>query len=196
MPRGSTIQLQLSLGSTMTRRIHHQLHHLQLLHQHLFPHPSLQLHQLHQLRLPIQLRHQLKLQFLPHYLLHHLPRLNQLRHQHPHLFSQLESMSVTNGNLARPQFALRDHSLALAMCAPLRVIIVHAVTEEKCAGGHLAQILVEDQDLLPRLHPSLLLEVALSVLPLESAVMHLTRVLITESQAAVDAFHRNRGCKA
>jgi len=76
-------------------------------------------------------------------------------------------MSVPNGNLSWPQFALRDHSLALAVNAPLRVIIVHAVTEEKCAGGHLAQILVEDQDLLPRLHhPRLLLQLLLDHLVL------------------------------
>ena len=100
----------------------------------------------------------------------------------------MESMSVPNGNLSWPQFALRDHSLALAVNAPLRVIIVHAVTEEKCAGGHLAQILVEDQDLLPRLHPRL--QVALTVVPLTTSVVAI--VLIAESQVTVDAFS-NRG---
>jgi hypothetical protein len=103
-------------------------------------------------------------------------------------------MSVPNGNLSWPQFALRDHSLALAVNAPLRVIIVHAVTEEKCAGGHLAQILVEDQDLLPRLHHPRLhhprLQVALTVVPLATSVVAI--VLIQESQVTVDAFS-NRG---
>jgi hypothetical protein len=59
--------------------------------------------------------------------------------------------------------------------APLRVLIMDAVREEKCAGGHLAQ--VEAEDLLPlhllllhlplnlRIHLPLL-EVALCVLPL------------------------------
>jgi hypothetical protein len=92
----------------------------------------------------------------------------------------------------RQQLALRDHSLVVN--APLRDLIMDAVTEEKCAGGHLAQILVEDQDLLPRLHhPHLLLAVALSVLPLaKSAVQIHTGVLIAESQVTVDAFR----CKA
>jgi hypothetical protein len=64
MPRGSMIQLQLSLDSTMTLRIHHQLNHLQLLHQ--LPCP-LQLHQ------HLSLRHHLSHQFqqlhqtLPHW---------------------------------------------------------------------------------------------------------------------------------
>ena len=57
------------------------------------------------------------------------------------------------------------------MNAPLLMLTTVAVMDENHAGGHLAQILVEDQDLLPRLHLRLLLEVALSVLPLESAVV-------------------------
>ena len=57
------------------------------------------------------------------------------------------------------------------MNAPLLMLTAVAVREENRAGGHLAQVEVEDQDLLPRLHPRLLLEVALSVLPLESAVI-------------------------
>jgi hypothetical protein len=73
----------------------------------------------------------------------------------------------------RPQLALRDHSLVVL--APLRVLIMNAVREEKCAGGNLAQEVVED--LLPlhllllhlplnlRIHLPLL-EVALCVLPL------------------------------
>ena len=67
-------------------------------------------------------------------------------------------------------------------------MVVHAVTEEKCAGGHLAQILVEDQDLLPRLHPHLLLEVALCVDTLMSLAVE--SVLIAESLPTVDVGKR------
>jgi hypothetical protein len=89
----------------------------------------------------------------------------------------------------RPQLALRDHSLVVN--APLRDLIMDAVRAENRAGGHLAQQLVEDQDLLPRLrHPHLLLAVALSVLPLAKCAV--TGVLIAESQVTVDAFR----CKA
>ena len=73
----------------------------------------------------------------------------------------------------------------MAINAPLRELVVHAVTEEKCAGGHLAQILVEDQDLLPRLHPRLLLEFALSVRMAKNAVMELAKSM--ESLVNVDA---------
>lgn len=96
----------------------------------------------------------------------------------------------------RPQLALRDHSLVVN--APLRDLIMDAVRAENRVGGQLAQQLVEDQDLLPRLHPRLrhphlLLAVALSVLPLaKSAVQIHTGVLIAESQETVDAFR----CKA
>jgi len=76
-----------------------------------------------------------------------------------------------------------DHSLTLN--APLREkMVVHAVTEEKCAGGHLAQILVEDQDLHPLLlHPPLLhppLIALFANLPARSAVEIVT--------GSVDAF--------
>ena len=89
-----------------------------------------------------------------------------------------------------PQLALRD--LSLVVNAPLRDLIMDVVRAENRAGGHLAQILVEDQDLLPRLHPRLLLEVALSVPPLAKSAVHLTRVLIAESQVTVDVLR----CKA
>lgn len=98
-------------------------------------------------------------------------------------------MSVPNLSLTRQQLALRDHSLAVN--APMRELVVHAVTEEKCAGGHLAQILAEDQDLLPRLHPRLLLEVALTVLKLMGLAVHLRRALRKVIQQTVDVSKGN-----
>lgn len=87
-------------------------------------------------------------------------------------------MSVPKMILSRPRFALRDHSLAVN--APLLILTAVAV-KEKCAGGHLAQVEVED--LLPRLHLPLLEDV-LFVRPLANLVAVI--VLVAESLVTVD----------
>ena len=59
----------------------------------------------------------------------------------------------------------------------LLMLTTVAVGAENHAGGHLAQVEVEDQDLLPRLHPRLLLENALSVGMAKNAVMELVQAV-------------------
>ena len=96
-------------------------------------------------------------------------------------------MSVPKMILSRPRFALRDHSLAVDV--PLLIVTTVAVKEEKCAGGHLAQVEVEDLlplihlPLLPRLHLPLLEDV-LFVRPLANLVAVI--VLVAESLVTVD----------
>ena len=106
----------------------------------------------------------------------------------PLLFQTSANMSAPSGNPLIQLFALKGHSLVVAVL--LRMLAAVAETEGKCAGGRHAQVEV---DLLRRqqLHHLLLLLLEdVQLVPMETTVYAVVPALTVESPQDVAAFDR------